>query len=79
MNALPQADVSLAVGAEMPHCCFSHSVAAIYMNLVMRNLSLKTKVLISCAVTVQLICVFVFAYANSRNSHDMAHISRKRF
>ena len=34
----------------------------------------KTKALISCAVTVQLICVFVFAYAKSRFSHDVAHI-----
>ena len=29
----------------------------------------KTKALISCAVTVQLICTFVFAYANSRFPH----------
>ena len=35
---------------------------------------MKTKVLISCAVTAQLICVFVFAYAKSRFSHDAAHI-----
>ena len=34
----------------------------------------KTKVLISWAVTTQLICAFVFAYAKSRFSHDMAHI-----
>ena len=34
----------------------------------------KTKVLISCAVTVQLICVFVFAYAKSWVSHNEAHI-----
>ena len=33
----------------------------------------KTKVMISCAVTVQLICVFVFAYAKSQFSHDTAH------
>ena len=33
----------------------------------------KTKVLISCAVTAQLICAFVFAYANGRFSRDMAH------
>ena len=34
----------------------------------------KTKVLISCVVTTQLICVFVFfAYAN-RFSHDAAQI-----
>ena len=33
----------------------------------------KTKELISCAVTAQLICVFVFAYAKSRFSHDTAH------
>ena len=34
----------------------------------------KTKALISCAVTAQLICVFVFAYAKSRFSHNEAHI-----
>ena len=34
----------------------------------------KTKALISCAVTIQLICTFVFAYAKSRFSHDAAHI-----
>ena len=34
----------------------------------------KTKPLISCAVTVQLICAFVFAYAKSRFSHDLAHV-----
>ena len=34
----------------------------------------KTKVLISCAFTAQLICLFVFAYAKSRYSHDVAHI-----
>ena len=30
----------------------------------------KTKALISCEVTAQLICVFVFAYAKSRFSHN---------
>ena len=34
----------------------------------------KTKALISCAVTVQLISVFVFAYAKKRFSHDPAHV-----
>ena len=34
----------------------------------------KTKALISCAVTAQLICGFVFAYAKSRFSHDAAQI-----
>ena len=33
----------------------------------------KTKALISCTVTVQLICVSVFAYAKSRFSHDPVH------
>ena len=32
--------------------------------------------LISCAVTAQLICAFVFAYAKSRFSHDVAHIQK---
>ena len=30
----------------------------------------KTNALISCAVTAQLICAFVFTYAKSRVSHD---------
>ena len=34
----------------------------------------KNKALISCAVTVQLICGFVFAYAKIRFSHDAAEI-----
>ena len=34
----------------------------------------KTKALISCAVIAQLICGFVFVYANSRFSHDAAQI-----
>ena len=32
----------------------------------------KTKELISCEVTAQLICAFVFAYAKSRFSHHDA-------
>ena len=35
----------------------------------------KTKALISCAVTVQLFCAIVFAYAKSRFYHDAVHIS----
>ena len=34
----------------------------------------KTKVLISCEVTVQLICGFVYTYAKSSFSHDVALI-----
>ena len=34
----------------------------------------KAKALFSCAVTAQLICVFVFVYAKKRFSHDAAHI-----
>ena len=34
----------------------------------------RTKALISFAVTAKLICVFVFAYAKKRFSHDKAHI-----
>ena len=34
----------------------------------------KTKALISCAVTAQLICGFVFAYANCWFSHKAAHL-----
>ena len=35
----------------------------------------KTKVLISCAITLQLICAFLFAYAKSRFFYDVAHVS----
>ena len=38
---------------------------------------MKTKALISFAVTVKLICVFVFVYAKSRFSHDEAHIEKE--
>ena len=34
----------------------------------------KTEVLISCAVPVQLICAFVFAYVKSRFSRNTAHL-----
>ena len=34
----------------------------------------ETKALISFAVTPKLICVFVFAYAKNRFSHDAAHL-----
>ena len=37
----------------------------------------KTKALINYLVTTQLICAFVFAYAKSLFSHDMAHIYGK--
>ena len=37
---------------------------------------MKTKALISFTVTAKLICVFVFAYAKSRFSHDEAHIAK---
>ena len=33
----------------------------------------KAKAVISCAVTMRLIRAFVFAYAKSRFSHDVAH------
>ena len=36
---------------------------------------MKTKALISFAVTAKLICGFVFAYAKIQFSHDEAHIS----
>ena len=34
----------------------------------------KTNVLISSMVIMNLVCLFVFVYANSRLSHDVAHI-----
>ena len=40
---------------------------------------MKTKALISFAVTAKLICVFVFAYAKSRFSNDAAHIAKACF
>ena len=39
----------------------------------------KTKVLISFAVTAELICVFVFAYTKRRFSHDAAHMMLSSF
>ena len=39
----------------------------------------ENKALISLAVNVQLMCVFVFAYAKSRFSHDRAEFNEKRF
>ena len=38
----------------------------------------KTKALISFVVTAKLICDFVFAYAKSRFSHDVAHMYSPR-
>ena len=35
----------------------------------------KRKTLVSCVVTAQLICVFVFAYAKSLFSHDVQGMS----
>ena len=35
---------------------------------------MKTKTLISCAVTAQLVCIIVFAYANRWFSHAKAHL-----
>ena len=37
----------------------------------------KTMALISCTVTAQMICAFVFAYAKSRLSHEVAHVNIK--
>ena len=48
----------------------------------MRNCTIrvaKTKALISFAVTAKLICVFVFAYAKTRFSHNVAHILEVSF
>ena len=36
----------------------------------------EKRALISCEVTAQLICVFVFAYAKSRFSHNEAHLNQ---
>ena len=40
---------------------------------------MKTKALISFAVTAKLICVFVIAYAKSPFSYDAAHIMSVHF
>ena len=42
---------------------------------IVRSRVVKTKVLISFAVTAKLICTFVFAYANVQFSHDADHLS----
>ena len=39
----------------------------------------KTNALISCQLTTQLICAFVFAYAKTRLSHDAVHLVRFHF
>ena len=44
------------------------------MDLGSRRIVLS-RALISCAITTQLICVFVFAYAKFRFSHDTAYYS----
>ena len=36
----------------------------------------KTKALISCEVTVQVIWALVFTYAKSRFSHEVAHLEK---
>ena len=41
------------------------------------NKNKKKKKLISCAVTVHLICVFVLAYAKSQFSHNKVQLSVK--
>ena len=38
---------------------------------------MKTKALISCAATAQLICTFVYPYTKVRFSHDAAQITKK--
>ena len=38
----------------------------------------KRKALISCAVTAQTFCVFVFAYADCLFSHDVAHLLQRK-
>ena len=40
---------------------------------------MKTKALISCIVTTQLICVFVFAYAKHMFTHNAAHSQNDSF
>ena len=40
---------------------------------------MKTKALISFAVTAKLICVFVFAYADCWFSHEAAHLNHCLF
>ena len=37
----------------------------------------KTKVLLRCTITAQLICVFVFAYTLIRFCHDAAQLQKK--
>ena len=43
--------------------------------LIVLFIAVKTKALISCAVTMPLICDFVFTYAKSGFSHDVAHLT----
>ena len=67
------------VSDKVPHkpgCAVTEDVERLeILDLESRGIRVaKTKALISFAVTAKLICVFVFAYAKSRFSHDEAHI-----
>ena len=48
---------------------------ACFQNQKLEGYVSKTKALICCVVTMQLICVFVFAYAKNRFSHDAAQLT----
>ena len=52
-----------------------HKPACTVTGIVLRVFcDAKTKALISCAVTAQLICAFVFSYAIIQFSHVVAHM-----
>ena len=51
-----------------------HFITKVYVIFDHPSYVAKTKALISFAVTAKLICVFVFAYAKGRVSHDEVHI-----
>ena len=57
-----------------PGCTATEDGCRLEISYLGRVRIAKTKALISFAVTAKLICVFVFAYAKSRFSHNAAPI-----
>ena len=63
-------------GLHKPGCTATEDGLRLEISDLGRNILVaKTKALISCAVTAQLICVFVFANAKNWFSNDAAHIT----
>ena len=61
------------------HVLLYKSQGCLYHVTLCTNDVAKTKALISLAVTVELICVFIFAYAKSWFSHKEVHLFNYHF